>query len=152
MLWITGEFTCEIEDYGYAQRKSVTVDVIRLPRVSLTPMVVNLLEGQATLFRCLSTDDTMMTFTYQVVPHITHNTHTTVHNTHPSYTTLRVACQLSQYMTHLRYTCRATLMQYYHIYIHIYIYIEWRRSGRKLCVLTCVNKVDLNDITLSRLC
>ena len=29
---------------------------------------------------------------------------------------------------------------------------EGRRSVRKLCVLTCVSKVDLKDITLSRLC
>ena len=29
---------------------------------------------------------------------------------------------------------------------------EGRRSARKLCVLTCVDKVDLKDISLSRLC
>ncbi|XP_070196079.1 uncharacterized protein, partial [Littorina saxatilis] len=60
-----GEFSCEIEDFGEVENKTVTVDVMPLPHVEIKPLTASLLLGQPVSFRCLSPDENMRTFTYK---------------------------------------------------------------------------------------
>ncbi|XP_076462045.1 uncharacterized protein LOC143294556 [Babylonia areolata] len=60
-----GTFSCEVEDFGEVENRSVTVDVMPLPQVEIKPLTANLLPGQALSFRCLSPDENMRTFSYQ---------------------------------------------------------------------------------------
>ena len=62
----TGQFSCEIEDFGEVENKSVTVELMPLPQVEIKPLTASLLKGQSVSLRCLSPDENMRTFFYQV--------------------------------------------------------------------------------------
>jgi hypothetical protein len=59
-----GEFSCEVSDWNQVERKSISIYIVPIPEIDLSPLHVTLREGEKGAMTCMSRDDEHANFTY----------------------------------------------------------------------------------------
>lgn len=67
ILLFTGEFICQVSDWGTIQNKSIQVSVVTKPQAQVVPLTATVKQGERMVVTCLSQDDVHGSFGYNWV-------------------------------------------------------------------------------------